>query len=64
MIGWSFFFYTNIERKEYGSGFDQDHKDKGFNVKFKIKEEGRLPSLAIGLNDFAGTGFYSLIYCR
>lgn len=56
------FFYTNIDGKEYGSGFDQDYKDKGFNVKFKIKEEGRLPSLAIGLNDFAGTGFYSSEY--
>ena len=56
------FFYMNIDNKEYGSGFSQDYKDKGFNIKLKIKEEGRFPSIAIGANDFAGTGFYSSEY--
>lgn len=56
------FFYTNINNKEYGSGFSQDYKDKGFNIKLRVKEEGRFPSLAVGANDFAGTGFYSSEY--
>ena len=40
----------------------QDYKDKGFNIKFRLKEEGDLPAIAIGLNDFAGTGLYSSEY--
>ena len=56
------FFYTNIQGLPY-PGFEyQDYKDKGFNLKFRLKEEGYLPSIAIGLNDFAGTGFYSSEY--
>ena len=60
-------FYTNIQDKKYCS-FDydptcnQDYKDKGFNFKFRVKEEGVLPSIAIGLNDIAGTGLYSSEY--
>ena len=56
------FFYTNIQGKPY-PGFEyQDYKDKGFNLKFRLKKEGYLPAIAIGLNDFAGTGFYSSEY--
>lgn len=56
------FFYTNIQGVPY-PGFEyQDYKDKGFNMKLRLKKEGRLPALAIGLNDFAGTGFYSSEY--
>ncbi len=56
------FFYTNIQGKPY-PGFEyQDYKDKGFNLKLRIKEEGVLPAIAIGLNDFAGTGYYSSEY--
>ena len=55
------FFYTNIQGKPYpGSGFNQDYKDKGFNFKIRLKEEGLLPAVAIGINDIAGTGLYSL----
>jgi len=44
-------------------GFEyQDYKDKGFNLKIRLKKEGSLPAIAIGLNDFAGTGFYSSEY--
>ena len=55
------FFYTNIQDKPYcGDLFDlvcqQDYKDKGFNIKIRLKEEGILPAIAIGANDFAGTG--------
>ena len=56
------FFYTNIQGKPY-PGFEyQDYKDKGFNIKLRLKQQGFLPALAVGLNDFAGTGFYSSEY--
>ena len=49
-------FYVDITGKEYGSGFKQSYKDKGFNLKLKIKEKGQLPAISIGFNDLAGTG--------
>ena len=56
------FFYTNVQGLPY-PGFEyQDYKDKGFNVKFRLKKEGALPAIAIGLNDFAGTGLYASEY--
>lgn len=56
------FFYTNIQNKPY-PGFEyQDYKDKGFNLKLKIKDEGDFPAIALGINDIAGTGFYSAEY--
>ena len=61
------FFYTNLQNKRYCDfDFDpvckQDYKDKGFNLKLRLKEEGILPAIAVGFNDFAGTGFYSSEY--
>jgi hypothetical protein len=56
------FYYSDITGKEYGGGYQQSYKDKGFNVKFKLKDQGKLPALAVGLNDFAGTGIYSSEY--
>ncbi len=61
------FFYTNIQGRPYcGQSFDsvcqQDYKDKGFNFKLRIKEEDNWPAIAIGINDIAGTGFYSSEY--
>ncbi|MDB2451296.1 YjbH domain-containing protein [Gammaproteobacteria bacterium] len=61
------FFYTSLQNKRYcGASYDpvckQDYKDKGFNLKLRLKEEGILPAIAIGFNDFAGTGFYSSEY--
>lgn len=56
------FFYTNIQGTPY-PGFEyQDYKDKGFNVKARLKKEGYLPAVSIGLSDFAGTGYYSSEY--
>ena len=55
-------FYTSIKGREYAKGISQDYKDKGFNIKIRLKEEGVFPAIAIGLNDFAGTGFYSSEY--
>jgi len=56
------FFYTNIQGKPYPGYEYQDYKDKGFNIKVRLKKEGYLPAIAIGLNDFAGTGYYSSEY--
>ena len=61
------FFYTNIQNKRYCNfSFDpvckQDYKDKGFNFKLRLKKEGLLPAIAIGINDIAGTGYYSSEY--
>ena len=62
------FFYMNIEDTQLcrnngqGETFCQGYKDKGFNFKVRVKEEGILPAIAIGINDIAGTGFYSSEY--
>ena len=61
------FFYTNIQNKPYCNNefdpvCDQDYKDKGFNFKLRLKKEGVLPAIAIGINDIAGTGLYSSEY--
>tara|TARA_B100000900_G_scaffold117544_1_gene99028 strand:- start:48 stop:2000 length:1953 start_codon:yes stop_codon:yes gene_type:complete len=61
------FFYTSIKDKpycifDYDPVCDQDYKDKGFNFKLRIKEEGVLPAIALGINDIAGTGYYSSEY--
>tara|TARA_B100000963_G_scaffold356638_1_gene377109 strand:- start:616 stop:2568 length:1953 start_codon:yes stop_codon:yes gene_type:complete len=61
------FFYTNIQNKpyciyEFDPVCDQDYKDKGFNFKLRLKEEGSWPAIAVGINDIAGTGFYSSEY--
>jgi hypothetical protein len=61
------FFYTNVTDRPYcyepgDVVCQQDFKDKGFNVKIRLKEQGKLPAIAIGLNDFAGTGIYSSEY--
>ena len=62
------FFYTNIQGLPYcgsisrGIGCNQDFKDKGFNIKLRLKEEGIFPAIAIGIYDIAGTGFYSSEY--
>jgi len=62
------FFYMNVQdektcRQYYDSKiYCQGYKDKGFNVKVRLKEEGTLPAVAIGLMDFAGTGKYSSEY--
>ena len=55
-------FYTSIEGRPYPFYEWQSYKDKGFNAKFRLKEEGKLPALAIGFNDIAGTGIYSSEY--
>ena len=61
------FFYTRIDNLPYCNDLsdpicDQSYKDKGFNFKLRLREEDNLPAIAIGANDFAGTGFYSSEY--
>ena len=61
------FFYVNVQedrlcRAYFDLIFCEDYKDKGFNLKFRVKEEGVLPAIAVGLMDFAGTGKYSSEY--
>ena len=36
-------YYTSVKGRAYGSGFNQDFKDKGFNAKFRLKSEDNLP---------------------
>ena len=55
-------FYTNIQGTPY-PGFEyQDYKDKGFNLKLRLKKQGKLPAIAVGVMDLAGTGYYSSEY--
>ena len=43
------FFYTNIQGVPY-PGFEyQDYKDKGFNFKLRIKDQGDFPAIAVGI---------------
>ena len=56
------FFYTSIQGRGYLDDPNGDYIDKGFNFKLRLKEEGQLPALAIGVYDIAGTGFYSSEY--
>ena len=55
-------FYTNIQGLPYPGYEYQDYKDKGFNVKVRLKEQGNFPAVAIGIMDIAGTGLYSSEY--
>ena len=61
------FFYVNIQedrvcRAYFEQTFCEGYKDKGFNLKLRLKEEDSLPAIAVGLMDFAGTGKYSSEY--
>ncbi|MBO73545.1 MAG: hypothetical protein CMD35_08025 [Flavobacteriales bacterium] len=56
--------YTEEEYRSYGDyGGSQTNKDKGFDLKFLVaKENKNFPQIAIGFNDFGGTGRYSSEY--
>jgi hypothetical protein len=59
--------YTSVRNRLYSdvpefSG-DQTYKDRGFDIKIKLLDEGRIrPALAIGARDFLGTGLFSSEY--
>lgn len=59
--------YTDVRTRLYSDdpGFsgDQSYKDKGLDVKFRLLAESRyLPQLAVGFNDFGGTGLFESEY--
>ena len=62
MIGLRHRFFIQISKETYPGYEYQDYKDKGFNLKLRIKEEGVLPAIAVGINDLAGTGLYGSEY--
>lgn len=55
-------FYSNIKDNPINCSFKTCRKDKGFNFKVKLKEEGVFPGLALGINDIGGTGLYNSEY--
>jgi hypothetical protein len=60
------FRYTEIKNEKYGpasySG-NQTNKDKGFDFKFRLQEEGKfIPSIALGFRDLAGASRFSTEY--
>ena len=59
----SYFYYRPSDLTWEGDLVAGHYLDKGFNVKFKYKPKNtNLPHLAIGLDDFAGTGFFTREY--
>lgn len=55
--------YTESSYLSYGAGIDQTTKDKGFDVKFRLREESEnFPQIALGFNDIGGTGTFSSEY--
>jgi len=59
----SYFYYRPSDLIWEGDLVAGHYLDKGFNVKFKYKpKNNNLPDLAIGLDDFAGTGYFTKEY--
>ncbi len=55
-------FYVNINDNPLGCNFTTCYKDKGFSFKIRLKEEGAMPAVAVGINDLGGTGLYNSEY--
>jgi len=59
----SYFYYRPSDLKWEGNNVAGHYLDKGFNVKFKYRpKNNNRPQLAIGLDDFAGTGYFTREY--
>ena len=59
----SYFYYRPSDLIWSGNNTKGHYLDKGFNVKFKFKKNKQSnTNFAIGLDDFAGTGFFSKEY--
>ena len=59
----SYFYYRPSDLKWEGNNTVGHYLDKGFNVKFKYdSKNNRIPNFAIGLDDFAGTGYLTREY--
>ena len=65
LIGWKqAIFITDPLILRWEGNFKRGHYlDKGFNVKFIYRpKNNHVPNIAIGLDDFAGTGFFTREY--
>ncbi|MDA7697230.1 YjbH domain-containing protein [Gammaproteobacteria bacterium] len=59
----SYFYYRPSDLRWEVNNVAGHYLDKGFNVKFKYKSKNiNRPNLAIGFDDFAGTGFFAREY--
>ena len=59
----SYFYYRPSDLRWEGNNVRGHYLDKGFNVKFIYRSKNNnIPNLAIGLDDFAGTGFFTREY--
>ncbi|MDC0923731.1 YjbH domain-containing protein, partial [Gammaproteobacteria bacterium] len=59
----SYFYYRPSDLKWEGNSKRGHYLDKGFNVKFIYRpKNNNLPNIAIGLDDFAGTGLFTREY--
>ena len=59
----SYFYYRPSDLRWEGNNVRGHYLDKGFNVKFIYRpKNNNIPNLAIGLDDFAGTGFFTREY--
>ena len=58
-----YFYYRPADLRWEGDNVRGHYLDKGFNVKFVHRpKDNRFPTIAIGLDDFAGTGYFSKEY--
>ena len=65
MIGWkpAIFITDHLILIWEGNSKRGHYLDKGFNVKFIYRSKNiNIPNIAIGLDDFAGTGFFTREY--
>ena len=59
----SYFYYRPSDLRWLGNNVRGHYLDKGFNVKFIYRsQKSNIPNFAIGLDDFAGTGFFTKEY--
>tara|TARA_B100000795_G_scaffold165047_1_gene124167 strand:+ start:29214 stop:31118 length:1905 start_codon:yes stop_codon:yes gene_type:complete len=59
----SYFYYRPTDLLWDGNNKAGDFLDKGFNVKFLYRSKNKnIPNIAIGLDDFAGTGYFNREY--
>ncbi len=59
----SYFYYRPRDLIWEGTDRRGDYLDKGFNVKALYRPKNRnLPNIAIGMDDFAGTGYFTKEY--
>jgi hypothetical protein len=59
----SYFYYRPQDLFWASNNSQGDYLDKGFNVKFLYKSENSyIPDIALGLDDFAGTGYFTREY--